>query len=143
MIVTGAQYTADRAADMTRHFTREEVSRRRERQDAAIIIDNVVYDVTDFLEHHPGGVEVLLDNAGKDASKCFADVGHSEDAKLWRAQYKVGEVVAEERWEVVTPLSSEEGEGSTDYTLKGLLDVLLPPVLMAAVAFLTYNYLLS
>ncbi|OWR50814.1 cytochrome b5 [Danaus plexippus plexippus] len=128
---------------MTRYFTREEVSRRNHRQDAAIIIDNVVYDVTDFLEHHPGGIEVLLDNAGKDASKCFADVGHSEDAKLWRAQYKVGEVVADERWQVVAPVSSEQGEDSAEYTLKGLLDVLLPPLFMGAVALVTYNYLLS
>lgn len=33
---------------------------------------------------HPGGEEVLLDQAGKDGSESFEDVGHSSDARYGR-----------------------------------------------------------
>lgn len=33
-----------------------------------IVIDNKLYDVTDFVEDHPGGQDVLLTHVGKDAS---------------------------------------------------------------------------
>ncbi|KAF9971413.1 hypothetical protein BGZ73_005646 [Actinomortierella ambigua] len=34
-----------------------------------------------ILAEHPGGEEVLLDEAGRDASESFEDVGHSEEAR--------------------------------------------------------------
>lgn len=40
-----------------------------------------VYDVTKFMDEHPGGDEVLTAEAGKDASEAFEDVGHSDDAR--------------------------------------------------------------
>ncbi|KAJ2751926.1 Cytochrome b5, partial [Coemansia nantahalensis] len=30
---------------------------------------------------HPGGEEVILEYAGKDATEAFEDIGHSEDAR--------------------------------------------------------------
>ncbi|XP_046964787.1 cytochrome b5-like [Vanessa cardui] len=125
---------------MTRSFTRKEVEERNHKDNAAIIIDNVVYDVTRFLEDHPGGVEVLLDNAGKDASRCFRDVGHSDDAKLWRSEFKIGEVVKEEQWEILCQ-ESETTQGRDELTLAGLLNVWLPPLALAALAIVAYIYL--
>lgn len=33
-----------------------------------IIVDNKLYDVTEFVDDHPGGAAVLLTHVGKDAS---------------------------------------------------------------------------
>jgi cytochrome b involved in lipid metabolism len=35
------------------------------------IIDNKIYDVTDFVHEHPGGAQVLLTQLGKDATGTF------------------------------------------------------------------------
>lgn len=46
---------------------------------------------------HPGGEEVLLEQAGRNASEAFEDVGHSSDAREMMLKYKVGELVESER----------------------------------------------
>ncbi len=51
-----------------------------------------VYDVTKYLEEHPGGSEVLLDHGGKYADEMFEDIGHSGDAKEKLKTLLVGEL---------------------------------------------------
>lgn len=46
--------------------------------------------MTSFLEEHPGGEEVLLELAGKDASQAFQDIGHSKAAQNLLLKYQVG-----------------------------------------------------
>ena len=47
-------------------------------------------NATPYLEDHPGGADVLLECAGKDATEAFEDAGHSEDALEIMQQFKVG-----------------------------------------------------
>lgn len=49
-----------------------------------------VYDVTDYLEEHPGGVSKIMVLAGKDATKEFAEQMHSEEAIKIAEKYYIG-----------------------------------------------------
>ncbi|XP_044485057.1 cytochrome b5-like [Mangifera indica] len=73
-------------------FTLSQVSEHNTLKDCWLIIHGKVYDVTKFLEDHPGGDEVLLSATGKDATDDFEDVGHSSSAKETMAQFYVGEI---------------------------------------------------
>ncbi|WFC95339.1 hypothetical protein MBRA1_001986 [Malassezia brasiliensis] len=64
-----------------REITFEEFCKHNKENDLWLLIDGKVYDVTKFLPEHPGGEEVLITEAGKDATEPFEDVGHSEDAR--------------------------------------------------------------
>ncbi|NWH98030.1 CYB5B protein, partial [Tichodroma muraria] len=70
----------------------EEVAKRNSSREAWLVIHGRVYDVTRFLAEHPGGEEVLLEQAGRDATESFEDVGHSTDAREMLKQYYIGEV---------------------------------------------------
>uniref|UniRef100_A0A8C4QQT0 Cytochrome b5 n=1 Tax=Eptatretus burgeri TaxID=7764 RepID=A0A8C4QQT0_EPTBU len=59
---------------------------------AWIVINNKVYDVTAFLAEHPGGEEILLEQAGCDCTKIFDSIGHSLDAHLVAEKYVIGEL---------------------------------------------------
>ncbi|KAK7062191.1 cytochrome b5-like heme/steroid binding domain-containing protein [Favolaschia claudopus] len=60
------------------------------------LIHGKVYNVTEFLDEHPGGDEVIIAEAGKDASDAFDDVGHSDEAVEMLVDMLVG-VYEEER----------------------------------------------
>jgi len=61
------------------------------------VIHDKVYDVTKFLDEHPGGEEILIENAGVDSTENFEDVGHSSDAREMLEEYYIGELAEEDR----------------------------------------------
>jgi cytochrome b involved in lipid metabolism len=59
-----------------------------------LVIDDNVYDVTDFISTHPGG-DMILQGCGKDATSMFNSrpndgTSHSESARNILTQYKIG-----------------------------------------------------
>lgn len=80
-----------------KEFTIEEVQKTKGTGKVVIILHDKVYDVTEFLNEHPGGEEILIDHAGKDGTEHFNDVGHSQDALDLMNKYKIGELVESER----------------------------------------------
>ncbi|GMI98966.1 cytochrome B5 isoform D, ARABIDOPSIS CYTOCHROME B5 ISOFORM D [Hibiscus trionum] len=73
-------------------FVYEDLVQHKDRDDCWLLISGKVYDVTQFLEEHPGGDEVLLAASGKDATDDFEDIGHSDDARGLMEKYCIGEV---------------------------------------------------
>ncbi|OAX84619.1 hypothetical protein ACJ72_01015 [Emergomyces africanus] len=51
-----------------------EVSVHKTANDCWIVVDNQVWDVTDFLPEHPGGPSIILKYAGRDATKAYSDI---------------------------------------------------------------------
>ena len=49
------------------------------------------YDCIIF--QHPGGEEILIENAGVDSTENFEDVGHSSDAREMLEEYYIGKNV--------------------------------------------------
>ena len=69
-------------------YTVEEVCEHNTKDSCWVIANNNVYDVTKFVNRHPGGKFPILSKAGTDTTKHFA--WHSAHAKeLWK-QYKIG-----------------------------------------------------
>ncbi|KAH6647675.1 NADH-cytochrome b-5 reductase [Truncatella angustata] len=64
--------------------------------DVWFVIHNKVYDVTKYLEEHPGGSAILQEVAGRDATQEFEDVGHSEEANEWLDGLYIGDLPEEE-----------------------------------------------
>ncbi|ODV85218.1 hypothetical protein CANARDRAFT_176174 [[Candida] arabinofermentans NRRL YB-2248] len=50
---------------------KEELSRHKGLDDFWICLGKKVYNLTAYLEYHPGGVEILKNCAGKDATSIF------------------------------------------------------------------------
>lgn len=110
-----------------------------------IVIDDCIYDVTEFLNDHPGGEEVLLEQAGKDATEEFEDVGHSSDAREVMKKYKIGELVEEDKRQnkkapkKSTPVSSSSGSGDDFSIWKSWL----LPLTLGVLAIFVYRYFIA
>ena len=79
-------------------FTRQEVAKHNSRDDAWIIIKGRktgrygVYDVTSYVEEHPGG-DAILDNAGGDATTGFYGPQHPPRAFDLIGEFYIGELI--------------------------------------------------
>ncbi|ROW10760.1 hypothetical protein VPNG_05047 [Cytospora leucostoma] len=73
-------------------YTAKDVAVHRGKDDAWMVIHGEVYDVTKYLEEHPGGADILIEAAGTDAGDAFDNAGHSEDAFEIMAEFKIGKL---------------------------------------------------
>ncbi|XP_024248907.1 cytochrome b5 [Oncorhynchus tshawytscha] len=86
-----------------KYYRLSEIEEQNTFKSTWIIINFNVYDVTKFLEEHPGGEEVLREQAGGDATESFEDVGHSSDAKEMAANMVIGELHPDDRPKMAKP----------------------------------------
>lgn len=83
---------ADPVPQPLKKYSWAEVEAHKSKESTWFVINHKVYDVTKFLDEHPGGEEVLLENAGRDSTESFEDVGHSTDAREMMKDYLIGEL---------------------------------------------------
>ncbi|CAK9326671.1 unnamed protein product [Citrullus colocynthis] len=57
-------------------YSKDEVSVHNKRTDCWVIIKNKVYDVTSYVEEHPGG-DAILTHAGDDSTEGFYGPQHA------------------------------------------------------------------
>ena len=74
-------------------MTAADVAAHASRTDAWIIIGKGVYDVTPYVEEHPGGVAAILKNAGGDATAGFHGPQHPARVFDMIDDYRVGDFV--------------------------------------------------
>ncbi|KAI9025731.1 hypothetical protein DFJ74DRAFT_48693 [Hyaloraphidium curvatum] len=88
----------------------DEVKKHAKRDDMWIVIDGVVYDVTDFASKHPGGTAPLASHAGQDVSFIFASI-HDDRARSMASSYAIGRVSSPEPGARPTRAPHEATEG--------------------------------
>lgn len=78
-------------------YTLEQVSWHDRPDDCWIVLHDKVYNVTKLITSHPGGSEVMMEQAGRDATLAFRSVSHSLDAIEQVDEFLVGILPARER----------------------------------------------
>lgn len=76
-----------------RTVTKEELSRHKSESDCWIAIHGLVFNVTPYLDFHPGGQEELMRGAGKDATDLFNQVHHFVNFRSMLQKCLVGDLV--------------------------------------------------
>lgn len=55
-------------------ISKSELAKHNKRTDAWLAIRGTVYNVTHYMDFHPGGVDELVRGIGTDATKLFSEV---------------------------------------------------------------------
>ncbi|KZT29405.1 cytochrome b5 [Neolentinus lepideus HHB14362 ss-1] len=76
---------------MSKTVNLEELKQHTSKDKLWLLVSGKIYDVTNFIDEHPGGDEVMLAEAGKDATEAFEDVGHSDEARAMMPAMLVGD----------------------------------------------------
>lgn len=83
--------------ELVKTFSAKEVAKHRSKDDAWLVIDGKVYDITEFAKNHPGG-EVIVDGLGRDSTECFekrlmgSKTPHTKAARVLLQKYYIGDL---------------------------------------------------
>ncbi|KAL4303634.1 hypothetical protein GQ457_10G028570 [Hibiscus cannabinus] len=101
---------------LTKLYTMQEASQHNTKDDCWVVIDGKVYDLSSYLDEHPGGDDVVLVATGKDATDDFEDAGHSESAKELMQSFCIGELDTSSP--IIPELEISSKKEATEYSQK-------------------------
>ncbi|KAH7636337.1 cytochrome b5-like protein [Dermatophagoides farinae] len=78
-------------------YTLAQVSEHWQTNDCWVVVEDLVYDITEFLDEHPGGQYIVMEHAGRDATLVFRGSRHSQDAYDMLDKYLIGILIENER----------------------------------------------
>lgn len=84
--------TGAKIVKKAKHYTMAEVAKHNKKTDGWLVINKKVYNVTSWINKHPGG-DTILAGLGKDATGLFnskGGIGHSTSAHKILAKYLIG-----------------------------------------------------
>src|SRR3954447_25049031 len=94
---------------MSKRITPDEVAQHNTESSIWIIVHDKVFDVTNFLNEHPGGKKVLLKVAGTDATQQFDNFHALSILEKYSSQLQIGEIGAQEAADAASNEPSGEG----------------------------------
>lgn len=76
-------------------LSQTEITKHNKAKDCWLLINNKIYDVTNYINQHPGGANEILNSCGQDATLAFQTKGgrgndHSQAAYTMLAPYYIG-----------------------------------------------------
>lgn len=91
-------------------YTWQEVAKHNTADSAWVIVDRKVYDITEFLDRHPGGKEMLLLSAGRECTHLF-NMYHalSDRPRKYLESYIIGELSGESEMPNFAPEDPKTG----------------------------------
>lgn len=125
----------------TKTYALDEIKQHANEKSCWLVIHGKVYDVTEFLEEHPGGYDIIVSSAGKDATQDFDEIGHSNSAKQQLTKFFIGNYEGGD----TAPAKSETksaaaSEASSPSGAMRLFHVLLPILFIAIAVALNFMY---
>lgn len=82
-------------AGALRAYSKAEIAKHNTVNDAWVSCNGFVFDVTNFMDSHPGGKEVLLDSLGSDIKAKMLETDHSPYAYTFMKDFTIGTVEGE------------------------------------------------
>ncbi|MCJ1233887.1 hypothetical protein MMC14_001845 [Varicellaria rhodocarpa] len=119
-------------------ITWEEIKAHNTEADTWIVLHGNVYNVTKFLEDHPGGIEIILEVAGQDATDVFEEAAHSSEARDILVKLLVGRL--KEHHHAVQTFDSVIGKAAQVEAKTGSWTRVILQAVLSFVAFTSLAY---
>ncbi|KAI0751608.1 cytochrome b5 [Daedaleopsis nitida] len=125
---------------MSKLVTYAELKEHKTKDSLYILLHEKVYDVTKFMDEHPGGDEVILAEAGRDATEAFEDVGHSDEARALLADMLVGDFEKTDELKTKGSSSSPSHSGAVNTAVQQGSNLMYFVPLGVLGAYFAYRY---